>query len=56
MRPIFGGTQICMCISKMLTQLIVQKCTISKNDATWEKLSTQHPSESNNNFENSYFK
>ena len=28
-RSIFGGTQLCMCISKNKTQLTVQMCTIS---------------------------
>ena len=49
-------THLCMCISKAKTQLIVQRCTISKMMQYEIKLSTKHPSETNNNFENSYLK
>ena len=56
-RLIFWGTQICMCISKNKTQSIIQ------GGAQYRKLmqyglnlSTKHPSETNNNFENSYLK
>ena len=54
MRSIFGGTQIC--ISKDKTQLIVQSALYRKMMQYEIKSSTKHPSETNNNFENSYFK
>ena len=55
-RSIFGGTRIYMSISKYKPQFIVQRCVYSKMMLYGIKLSTKHPSETKNNFENSYLK
>ena len=56
-RAIFGGTQICMCISKNKNQINMSKGALYRKGMHYGiKMSTKHPSETNNNFENSYLK
>ena len=55
-RSIFGGRQICMCISKLKPNQLSQGALYRKMMQYGLKLSTKHPSETNNNFEKSYLK
>ena len=52
----YGGIQICMCISKDKTHQLSKGALYRKMMQYGFKLSAKHPSETNDNFENSYLK